>query len=624
VSISILLSTFLSTILVLSVIFSGVGVARADSVIATIPISPLQPSRVAFDSANGDVYVTDIASDTVSVIDGSTNKVIANIPVDDRPVGVAFDSANGDVYVANIGSGSATVSVIDGLTNQVIDAIPIGDTETGGGREVAFDSANGNLFVTNGNNVYVIDGSTNQVIGAIPVSGADQIAFDSANGNLYVTGGHETVFVIDGSTNQVIGNIVLGNAGGLTGVVFDSANRNIYAALLSDNSAAVYVIDGSTNQVIGAIPVSGPQRVTFDSANGDIYVTASTNTFAIVYKIDGSINKVVDTIPVGDCPEGLAFDSANNYIYEANACSNTISVIATTPPQQPPDTTVTSTVDGNGAIIQSGGTTFSTAIKFTYTAAAGTNSIAGFECNLDNGVFSSCLSPTTLTNLAVGKHTFQVRAIDTSGNRDPTPASFTWTIAAVTPPSHTTITSAVDGNGAGIPNGGTTTSDSITFTLSALAGTFPIAGFQCSLDNSQFSGCASPVTLHNLAAGSHKFVVVATDTAGNKDPNPVVFNWVILTPAQAIQQLIQNIQSMGLNQGTQTSLTAPLNAALFQLGSTSNNPNSAGTACNQLNAFVNHLNSNGHNGQLSSIQAAQILQSAQNIQKSLGCTGNGH
>jgi hypothetical protein len=79
---------------------------------------------------------------------------------------------------------------------------------------------------------------------------------------------------------------------------------------------------------------------------------------------------------------------------------------------------------------------------------------------------------------------------------------------------------------------------------------------------------------------------------------------------------------MGLNQGTQASLDAPLNAALFQLGN--NNPNSGGTACNQLNAFLNHVIADGRNGQLSSSQAAQLMQSAQNIQKALGCTESGH
>jgi hypothetical protein len=119
--------------------------------------------------------------------------------------------------------------------------------------------------------------------------------------------------------------------------------------------------------------------------------------------------------------------------------------------------------------------------------------------------------------------------------------------------------------------------------------------------------------------------VVAVDNAGNRDPTPATFSWNILTPAQGIQQLIQLIQSMGLNHGTQASLIAPLNAAFSQL--TNNNPNSVGTACNQLNAFVNHVNADGQNGQLSSKQAAQLIQSAHNIQTALGCTvrspGNG-
>jgi YVTN family beta-propeller protein len=78
-----LLSVVLSMILSLSAIYSGIGMAKADSVIATIPLSTFPavafPSGVAFDSANGDIYVTNSATETVSVIDGSTNKVIDNI-----------------------------------------------------------------------------------------------------------------------------------------------------------------------------------------------------------------------------------------------------------------------------------------------------------------------------------------------------------------------------------------------------------------------------------------------------------------------------------------------------------------------------------------------------------------
>ena len=51
-----------------------------------------------------------------------------------------------------------------------------------------------------------------------------------------------------------------------------------------------------------------------------------------------------------------------------------------------------------------------------------------FMCKLDRRPFRRCGSPRTYRNLKPGRHTFRVRATDTSGNRDPTAARFTWRI----------------------------------------------------------------------------------------------------------------------------------------------------------------------------------------------------
>lgn len=63
--------------------------------------------------------------------------------------------------------------------------------------------------------------------------------------------------------------------------------------------------------------------------------------------------------------------------------------------------------------------------KVTFTLAS--TETATFECSLDGAAFSPCASPFS-TKAKRGKHTLTVRAKDSSGNQDATPASFAFTI----------------------------------------------------------------------------------------------------------------------------------------------------------------------------------------------------
>ena len=187
-------------------------------------------------------------------------------------------------------------------------------------------------------------------------------------------------------------------------------------------------------------------------------------------------------------------------------------------------------------------------------------------------------------------------------------------------PSNTIITSATDGNGNQVENKGSTVSTSITFQVTATQGTNNIAGFECSLDNSAFSNCATsnPATIKydNLASDKkHTFQVRAVDTQGNKDPKPAVFEWTVLTPSQAVTKLKGTIDDMHLSKGTTTSLQAPLNVALKQLDKNNNKG-----ACGPLGAFLDQVNEKRSNGQLTSSQAAELRQQATAIQQQIGCS----
>jgi subtilisin-like proprotein convertase family protein len=56
-----------------------------------------------------------------------------------------------------------------------------------------------------------------------------------------------------------------------------------------------------------------------------------------------------------------------------------------------------------------------------------------FQCRLDGGDFFPCSSPYALGNLPEGSHTFEVRAFDSNGNVDGSPAIYTWVVDVTAP-----------------------------------------------------------------------------------------------------------------------------------------------------------------------------------------------
>ncbi len=81
--------------------------------------------------------------------------------------------------------------------------------------------------------------------------------------------------------------------------------------------------------------------------------------------------------------------------------------------------------------IDSGPTGYVSNTSATFVFSA--NETSTFQCQIDNGGFSSCSSPKTYNGLSEGSHTFDVKATDTAGNPDLTPASNTWTVDTLAP-----------------------------------------------------------------------------------------------------------------------------------------------------------------------------------------------
>jgi YVTN family beta-propeller protein len=112
-------------------------------------------------------YITNQASNTVSVIATATNTVVGSpVPVGNGPQGVAVTPDGSKVYVANFGDN--TVSVIATATNMVVGSpITVGNNPRG----VAVTPDGSTVYVANTgrNTVSVIATATNMVVGS-PIS----------------------------------------------------------------------------------------------------------------------------------------------------------------------------------------------------------------------------------------------------------------------------------------------------------------------------------------------------------------------------------------------------------------------------------------------------------------------
>src|SRR4026208_1286464 len=176
-----------------------------------------------------------------------------------------------------------------------------------------------------------------------------------------------------------------------------------------------------------------------------------------------------------------------------------------------PNTTINSAIDGNNNGIANNGSTTSDTMKFSFSGRDGQGAnIYRFECSMDAKPFVTCVSTNTV-NVGDGTHTFSVRSEDNAGNKDSTPASFTWTVD--TTPPMTSIISAIDGNNNTISDNGNSESTSIRFNFSGTdTGGAGVDHLECNIDNSKYVACTSPfVFLNILKDGIHTFNVRSID-----------------------------------------------------------------------------------------------------------------
>jgi hypothetical protein len=153
-----------------------------------------------------------------------------------------------------------------------------------------------------------------------------------------------------------------------------------------------------------------------------------------------------------------------------------------------------------------------------------------FQCRLDLGAFEFCpANGITYDHLALGHHTFEVRARDEKANVDPTPAARAFDVGPAPIFEPLPRTQRPDTRLTGKPGARTRQR---TPTL-RFASSEPGAVFQCKLDSSPFfKKCRSPLTTPPLAPGRHSFRVRSV-IDGVADPTPASVTFKVIGTRRA-------------------------------------------------------------------------------------------
>ena len=280
-------------------------ILNGTSIIGEINVSSFY---LFFNPINKNIY--DIGRGVITIINGTTNEIVAKISDSNYPQAIVFDDNNGNVYVLNWNN----IMVLNGMTNKIITNISVS------GDFGAFDPHNNYIYVLTQNNITIINGQTNQIVGGIPLKNTGDIAYDPENNNIYISNfNNNIVSVVSGLTNKVIENISVQEPGLLT-----YFNGNIYVP--SFDNEIIYVISGLTNRIVRTYYTALlPMGVAVNPTNNDVYVAESNSNNLTV--ISGLTHRIIVSVPVGSEPMNVLYDQINNYIYVSNYKSNNITVI---------------------------------------------------------------------------------------------------------------------------------------------------------------------------------------------------------------------------------------------------------------------------------------------------------
>ena len=290
----------------------------------------LNPVAVAAHPKRPEVYVVNSGSaggqGSLSILDAGSNTVTTTIALHGQPVSIDLDAAHDLAYVAN--SGSNTISVLDLQSRREVAQIGTGEQPV-----EARVAPDGNTVVVpnrGGNSVSIVDAARRRVraiFEGCPGAADAVILPDSSKAFVACSSGHQLMAI----------GLARGQQADHLEAMLDVGRAPVHLALKPDggevfvsNSASdtISEIYASTDEVGGAYLMGDqPVRGLVSSDNAYVYVANAGAQDVTIYAIEDG--KRAGSIHVGDGPSAMAFSVEGHLLFVVDTRSGDVSVVRT-------------------------------------------------------------------------------------------------------------------------------------------------------------------------------------------------------------------------------------------------------------------------------------------------------
>ncbi len=276
----------------------GVFDTGAEGEVARVDVGD-DPIQILHSPDGRFLYVSNLGSSEISVIEKATFRVTHRILVAAEPLDMALSPDGATLYVSN--SGASLLTSIDLTTNRVLGFVTVGALDEG---PFGIAASAERVYVTDLRNNAVLAIADGRIVSRIPVEGGPRsLATDNDGSHLYVTSFNSgDLTIIDTARDAVEAVIDLPVSGGFA-IAVDARGERVFVTGHADG--IVVVVDLASQQVIETIPVGvEPRGLTFSPGGEQLFVTTSSSDE--IYVLDAASYERLGTFAAAGGPRGIS------------------------------------------------------------------------------------------------------------------------------------------------------------------------------------------------------------------------------------------------------------------------------------------------------------------------------